>query len=235
AERAAGVVDQQVDLGRQLGGERGHALGDSHVEGQRRGWRPSGGGDRRLDRLQAVEAPGAQEHAVAGGGQGFRGRLSDSGAGACHDRGLLNAHTCLQWSPRSSLRGTGQTSADGQRSATTQAAQSGLRALHTLRPWSISSSEKVVQSACGTSGIRSCSIFSGSFSALRARRPERRWTWVSTTTPSFSPKALPSTTLAVLRPTPGSARRSSMRGGTSPPWSAVNACASAWIARALLR
>ena len=46
----------------------------------------------------------------------------------------------------------------------------------------------------------------------RASRPK----CVSTVSPG-TPKAFPSTTFAVLRPTPGSVTRSSSRGGTSPP------------------
>ena len=51
----------------------------------------------------------------------------------------------------------------------------------------------------------------------RSVRPSRcasRVTWVSTTTPSFLPIALPSTTFAVLRATPGSATSSSIVAGS---------------------
>ena len=44
-----------------------------------------------------------------------------------------------------------------------------------------------------------------------------RNTCVSTTTPSFLPNQVPSTTFAVFRATPGSVRRSSIVSGTSPP------------------
>ena len=59
--------------------------------------------------------------------------------------------------------------------------------------------------ARGTTCIRSCSICSG---VLRDDKPSRRasrLTCVSTTTPEASPNAVPRTTLAVLRPTPGNA------------------------------
>ena len=40
------------------------------------------------------------------------------------------------------------------------------------------------------------------------------------------PKAFPSTTFAVLRPTPGRVTRSRSRGGTSPPNLSQSACPS---------
>jgi endonuclease-3 len=59
-------------------------------------------------------------------------------------------------------------------------------------------------------------IFFGSLCFVSPSRPDMRPTWVSTTTPGVS-KAAPSTTLAVLRPTPGSATSSSSVRGTCPP------------------
>ena len=44
--------------------------------------------------------------------------------------------------------------------------------------------------------------------------------WVSTVMPG-TPNALPSTTLAVLRPTPASVTRSSSRPGTTPSYSST--------------
>ncbi len=44
-----------------------------------------------------------------------------------------------------------------------------------------------------------------------------RWTCVSTTTPEAMPKAVPRTTLAVLRAAPGTVRSASMSRGTWPP------------------
>ena len=49
------------------------------------------------------------------------------------------------------------------------------------------------------------------------------------------PKALPSTTLAVLRPTPGSATSSSSVHGTSPPCRSTSARAIPLSDRALAR
>ncbi len=66
--------------------------------------------------------------------------------------------------------------------------------------------------------MRSCSIFTGSLESVSPNFCERRITWVSTTIPSVLWKAFPSTTLAVLRATPGSASSSSMVSGTSPPY-----------------
>src|SRR5215217_2207045 len=60
-------------------------------------------------------------------------------------------------------------------------------------------------------------------------------TCVSTTTPSFAPKALPRTTLAVLRPTPGRATSSGIVRGTFPSCSSTRARAIPRKERALLR
>src|SRR5712664_3843421 len=65
--------------------------------------------------------------------------------------------------------------------------------------------------------IRSCSIFSGSSFLDRSSRRESRWTWVSTTTPDAMPYAVPRTTFAVFRATPGKVRISSIVRGTTPP------------------
>ena len=60
-------------------------------------------------------------------------------------------------------------------------------------------------------------------------------TWVSTTMPTAVLNALPRTTLAVLRPTPGSAVSSSIVRGTSPPCFSMIAFDAAITAFALLR
>ncbi len=56
----------------------------------------------------------------------------------------------------------------------------------------------------------------GPCASVSPSRRLSRVTCVSTTTPVASPKAVPSTTFAVLRPTPGSATSCSMSRGTSP-------------------
>src|SRR5437899_2831487 len=89
--------------------------------------------------------------------------------------------------------------------------------MHTRRPCWMSVWENQVHLARGTSAIKSRSIFTGSCSFVRPSSVERRCTWVSTTTPSLFPKAVPSTTLAVLRPSPGSCTSSYMVAGTVPP------------------
>ena len=58
--------------------------------------------------------------------------------------------------------------------------------------------------------------------------------WVSTAMVG-SPKAMLSTTFAVLRPTPGSASSASRVRGTSPPCSATSFCDSATTFFALVR
>src|SRR5207245_1141191 len=65
-----------------------------------------------------------------------------------------------------------------------------------------------------------------------ARGRVSRLTWVSTANPGM-PKATPSTTLAVLRPTPGNVTRSSIRGGTSPWKRSIRAALAAMIVLAL--
>ena len=57
---------------------------------------------------------------------------------------------------------------------------------------------------------------SGSVWVVQPKRRASREKWVSTVIPGI-PNAFPSTTLAVLRPTPGSVTRSRSRFGTSPP------------------
>ena len=71
---------------------------------------------------------------------------------------------------------------------------------------------QVVQSLRGISSPTSCSILTGSVLVVQPKRRTSRPKWVSTVMPG-TPKALPSTTLAVLRPTPGSVTRSSSRAG----------------------
>ena len=60
--------------------------------------------------------------------------------------------------------------------------------------------------------------FSGSLCFVRRNRSDKRITCVSTTMPSSTPNAFPSTTFAVLRPTPGSSRSCAMVLGTLPPY-----------------
>jgi len=70
--------------------------------------------------------------------------------------------------------------------------------------------EKRIHFSFGIIFIRSFSIFTGSVSFVKSRRWEMRWTCVSTTTPDAIPKAVPSTTLAVLRAAPGTVSSLSM-------------------------
>ena len=73
------------------------------------------------------------------------------------------------------------------------------------------------------SAATSASTLTGSVSVVQPKRRASQPKCVSTVMPGM-PKALPSTTLAVLRPTPGRVTRSFSRGGTSPP----NRSHSAW-------
>ena len=105
----------------------------------------------------------------------------------------------------------------------------------TRRPCQISRWLIMAHSSRGSSAIRSRSMRMASVPRVSASRPVSRITWVSTVTPSLIPKALPSTTFAVFRPTPGSGRNSSIVRGTSPAWSAIRARARPTRWRALLR
>src|SRR5262249_46135177 len=70
--------------------------------------------------------------------------------------------------------------------------------------------------------------------ASRRGRLRRRFTCVSTKM-AGCPNAVPRTTLAVLRPIPGSATRASMLSGTSLPCSSAMAWATRWMARVFWR
>ena len=107
--------------------------------------------------------------------------------------------------------------------------------MHTSRPNQIMRWEKMVHSSIGTWAIRSRSTLTGSWLEVSSSRRESRPTWVSTTTPSLREKNVPRTTLAVLRPTPGSSTSSSIVSGTSPPWCSSRYAAAPWIDLALLR
>ena len=92
----------------------------------------------------------------------------------------------------------------------------------------------VLRAARASSGR--CSIFSGSVWRVSRSRCESRTTWVSTTMPSSFPKALPSTTLAVFRPTPGQRVQLLHRvGNAARHASATMAAAAARMLLALLR
>src|SRR5215467_7130860 len=80
-----------------------------------------------------------------------------------------------------------------------------------------------VHRGLGRRAQRSSCIFSASSALVSPSRWLTRVTCVSTAMAGI-PKALPSTTLAVLRPTPGSSTSSSTVRGTTPPWSSTSAC-----------
>ena len=91
---------------------------------------------------------------------------------------------------------------DGHQRATGQAPQAGFLAWQTRRPCQIRWWLSIVQSRLGNSAPIACSTLTGSVSSVQPKRRASRPKWVSTVMPGM-PKALPSTTLAVLRPTPG--------------------------------
>ena len=101
-------------------------------------------------------------------------------------------------------------------------------------PKFISKCEKSIHFSLGTICIKSCSIFTGSLDWVKPNFWERRMTCVSTTIPSALWNALPKTTLAVLRATPGRASSSSIAWGTSPWYFSTNTLQAAWIFLALL-
>lgn len=84
-----------------------------------------------------------------------------------------------------------------------------------MRPWKTTRCESIVHSDFGKISATTASTFTGSSSVVQPNRRARRPKWVSTVIPG-TPKALPRTTLAVLRPTPGRVTRSASRPGTSP-------------------
>ena len=90
-----------------------------------------------------------------------------------------------------------------------------MRAWQVRRPWKISTWLSMVQSRLGNIAPTACSTLTGSVSSVQPNRRTSRPKWVSTVMPG-TPNALPSTTLAVLRPTPGRVTRSASRPGTSP-------------------
>ncbi len=77
--------------------------------------------------------------------------------------------------------------------------------------------------------------FTGSPVSLKPSFIEMRPTWVSTTTPSGLLYISPRTTLAVLRPAPGTLTRAFMSLGTSPSWRSSRALAAPCSDLALLR
>src|SRR5579875_575399 len=114
---------------------------------------------------------------------------------------------------------------DGHQSATGHTPQAGLREWQTRRPCQISRCESITHSDFGKSAPTSASTFTGSSLDVQRSRRASRPKWVSTVIPGM-PYALPSTTFAVLRPTPGSVTISSRVRGTSPPNRSRSAAAS---------
>src|SRR2546421_583322 len=125
-------------------------------------------------------------------------------------------------------------SADGQKSLSTQSTHRGRRATHTRRPWRISLRLNDPHSAAGSSDDSSCSALTGSVCVVRPSRRLSRPTWVSTGRPG-RPRPTLRMTLAVLRPTPGSVVRSSTVDGTTPPKRSTSAVAMPFKLRDLLR
>ena len=88
--------------------------------------------------------------------------------------------------------------------------------------------ENRIHRSRGITCIRSTSIFFTSVARVSPRRMASRCTCVSTTTPSARPNSVPSTTLAVLRATPGSRVSAASVRGSSPPCSSTSAVAVAF-------
>ena len=86
----------------------------------------------------------------------------------------------------------------------------------TRRPCRMRTSEARVQRSGGSCRQSNVSTTSGSSAWTRPMRLATRSTCRSTGRPG-TPSACPSTTLAVLRPTPGSSTSASIDAGTSPP------------------
>ena len=95
-------------------------------------------------------------------------------------------------------------------------------------------SDARVQRRRGRLAHRCCSTTTGSSPCAIPSWFDTRRTCRSTGKPGI-PRACPRTTLAVLRPTPGRASRSSIRAGTFPSWRSVSAAAIPSSDRALER
>src|SRR5262245_33512296 len=121
----------------------------------------------------------------------------------------------------------------GQSGRTGHSGQRGFRARQIWRPWKINRCAAIVRCPRGTRAFKSSSTLTGSDCRVQPSRRAIRPTCVSTTKPSSFPNAFPRMTLAVLRPTPGSARRASIVSGTLPPCSAAIAAPAPRRLRAL--
>src|SRR5262245_8382803 len=121
-----------------------------------------------------------------------------------------------------------------QRSAIRHFSHNGRRATETERPCRISPWWAWSLYLAGTTSSSFISTSNGVLPvAMPVRLPTRKM-WVSTAMVG-SPKATLSTTLAVLRPTPGSASSASRVRGTAPPCSLTSCCDRATTFFALVR
>jgi hypothetical protein len=159
--------------------------------------------------------------------QQYRAHRDPASVGSVRGPGLFlqNRSRPRSWPPAS---------ADGHPAARTQPAQSGRRAWHTRRPWKISRCENIVHSFFSTRAVISRSTATASVCVVSpspTHAPARR---ACPPGNPGTPKALPSTTFAVLRPTPGRATSSSIDPGTSPPCSSHRAVAETDQARRLV-
>src|SRR5699024_3014123 len=181
------------------------------VDGGARGRRPvvrrGGGSGAAGHRLVATGATGQQRKHRAGAGR--------EGAATSHPRGSRTSFAAFTGSVWPSPYA-------GHSRATGQAPQAGLRAWQRRRPCQMTWWHTITQSFFGNSAPTSASTVSGSVLVVQPNRRASRPKWVSTVMPG-TPKALPSTTLAVLRPTPGSFTSSARVRGTSPSCS-VTSC-----------
>ena len=171
---------------------------------------PSGGGSMSALSSSSAAA-GEQQHAG-------RRRPAQRRAASCPALGPQRA-----WRPSRGRSGRRRTT--GTTVATGQAPHAGFCAWQQRRPCQIRWWLSIVQSRLGNSAPTACSALTGSVSSVQPNRRASRPKWVSTVIPGM-PKALPSTTLAVLRPTPGSSTRSLSRGGTSPSCRSTRAALS---------
>src|SRR5690606_7236627 len=148
--------------------------------------------------------PAADGEDDGGGGEGD-GETREQEAGRHGTRTLARRSPRARAANRRRGRPSGRHTfpADGQRRASTHVSQAGRRAVQTLRPCQMIAWPKKIHSSRGTSSTRSCSTFGAVVSPVSPSRAESRRTWVSTTTPEGMSKAVPRTTFAVLRATPG--------------------------------
>src|SRR4029079_10812462 len=206
-------------------GDRGHAT----LDARRRDPRTVGDAALLLEghQLTVGDVDLVRTRLDRGGGATTTGRQEREEHGGEHaaEHGAPHAGPSVLTSMAAATGSTGPSPYAGHQRATGHAPQAGFLAWQMRRPCQIRWWQSITQSFLGNSAPMACSTLTGSVSSVQPKRRQRRPKWVSTVMPGM-PKPLPSTTFAVLRPTPGSVTRSSRRGGTFPSYRSTSAALS---------